>query len=82
MPKRKGAGYAIRIDSFNALDLPAHPSYEQVKLRALTVGRFSTFEAGANQHTARLFDRLAHDPEVELDISGSYPWTKVRNAEA
>lgn len=79
MPKRKASGYAIRVDSFEALDLPKRPTYQQVKREVLRRGRFSAFEASEHPD---LFDELARDPEVMLDSSGPYPWTKVRDAEA
>ena len=40
-------------------------------------GRFSVFEATANQTIAKSMTRLMHSEYVE-NIGGAYPWTKVR----
>ncbi len=41
-------------------------------------GRFSVFEATANIDIARTMDRIGRKGLVEFDISGGYPWTKVK----
>lgn len=52
-------------------------TYETVKAAVLEAGKFSTFEASANQKNASLFTRLCRDPEIETFDMG-YPWTGVR----
>lgn len=52
--------------------------YEEFREHALKAGRFSAFEATANNHAAALFTRLCRDPEIETDKSMGFPWTGVR----
>ena len=52
-------------------------TYESVKAAVLEAGRFSCFEASANQKNASLFTRLCKDPEIDTFDIG-YPWTGVR----
>lgn len=52
-------------------------TYEGLRAEALKAGRFSAFEAGANQHAASLFTELCRDPTIETFDLG-YPWTGVR----
>ena len=72
---------AIHVCSFSAVDLPRGEAltYESLRDAVLRAGRFSAFEASANQRVADLFTRLCADPEIETDITSvGYPWTLVR----
>jgi hypothetical protein len=71
-----GATYVDRFDT--TLDILGRKrTYAAVKARVLEVGRFSCFEASATDASARMFDSLVRDPEVETFDMG-YPWTGVR----
>jgi hypothetical protein len=61
----------------SAPDVTRRTTYAEVKTAVLAAGRFSTFEADANKHAARLFTQLCSDPTVETFDMG-YPWTGVR----
>ena len=64
-------------------DLPRkqQAQFEPV-LRVLeATGRFSVFEATANQTIAKTMTRLMRSGYVE-SMGGAYPWTKVRLTEA
>ena len=52
-------------------------SYADLKRAVLDAGRFSAFEATANDRAAGMFNTLCHDPEVETFDLG-YPWKGVR----
>lgn len=45
-------------------------------------GRFSVFEATANQTIARTMTTLCNGPLIETDNSCGYPWTMVKLTEA
>lgn len=45
-------------------------------------GRFSVFEATANQTIATTMSRLCRSNLIEADNSCGYPWTKVKLTEA
>jgi hypothetical protein len=69
---------AIHICRFTACDdTPKPRNYEELKARALAVGRFSVFEASENMTAATRFTRLCRDPEIETFQMG-FPWTGVR----
>ena len=72
--------YAVRIDSFAAVDLKPGDDRDYAKFRdkALEAGRFSVFEATENERLANLYTRLCHDPQVYTDHSCGFPWTTVR----
>jgi hypothetical protein len=72
------------VDSFDAVELTAADKrdYTLFRKKVLRAGRFSAFEAGANQTVAALYTQLCRDPEVVTDITGPYPWTQVRWAKA
>lgn len=44
-------------------------------------GRFSVFEATANDTIAATIDRIIERGYVETDITSGYPWTKTRLTE-
>ena len=52
-------------------------TYEAVKKIVLKAGRFSVFEATADQRRARLFTALCADPDLVV-TGGDYPWTEIR----
>lgn len=60
-------------------DMPRKKQRDTVAvLRVLKkCGRFSVFEATANQVIANMMDRLCHGPYIVTDHSCGYPWTKV-----
>lgn len=66
----------------NAQEAYRTGGYVAFKEAVLEAGRFSAFEASANDKMAKLYTALCRDPEVETDISGGYPWTKVRRRTA
>jgi hypothetical protein len=69
----------LHICSFDAVgEIKRGTSYESFKAMVLQAGRFSVFEAGANERTAKLYMELCADPTVEIDNSTPYPWTTVR----
>ena len=41
-------------------------------------GRFSVFEATANQTIAKMMDYLDKEGFIEIDISPGYPWSNVK----
>lgn len=45
-------------------------------------GRFSVFEATANDTIATTVDRVIRRGYIETDISGGYPWTKTKLTDA
>jgi hypothetical protein len=71
-----GGFHICRFDSAEHL-VGKKRTYESVKAAVLEAGRFSTFEATANDKAARLFTRLCKDPELEIFELG-FPWTGVR----
>lgn len=83
MGRGKGKFAFCFVDSFDAVDLKAEDLRDYSKFRAKVVraGRFSTFEASANQKVAGLYTCLCRDPEVIIDNSVGYPWTNVRWAD-
>ncbi|KKK94690.1 hypothetical protein LCGC14_2680300, partial [marine sediment metagenome] len=44
-------------------------------------GRFSSFEASDTPWKARMYNRLAKDPTIEL-VKEGFPWTRVEKAAA
>lgn len=52
-------------------------TYKALKALVLKVGRFSVFEASANERDAKMFTRLCSDLEIETFDLG-FPWTGVR----
>ena len=56
-------------------------TYGTVKAAVLEAGRFSVFEAMSTPKNARLFTKLAADPEIETFDLG-FPWTGVRKKES
>lgn len=67
------------IDSFQAGDTVTRKTrYEDLKAQILKAGRFSVFEATANQSASAMFTRLCVDPEIEVDHGCGYPWTTVK----
>lgn len=40
--------------------------------------RFSVFEATANDHIARMMDKLVKEKYIEVDNSMGYPWSGVK----
>jgi hypothetical protein len=76
---------AVFICSFTS-GIDELPRKEQAQfepvLRVLdATGRFSVFEATANQTIAKTMTRLMASEYVE-DLGGSYPWKKVRLTDA
>ena len=67
---------AIHICSFGT-DLPPGRDYAALREAVLKAGRFSVFDATENQTKAKLFDRLVRDPELVIDNSCGFPWTRV-----
>jgi hypothetical protein len=69
----------VHICSFDGVGpVPVREKYCEFRERVLKAGRFSAFEATANQRTAKLYDQLERDPEVETDRSQGFPWVAVR----
>jgi hypothetical protein len=67
----------VHIDAFQSVDtVTSKTQYEDLRMAVLRAGRFSAFEASANTHAARLYNRLVRDPAVRCTDLG-YPWTKV-----
>ena len=67
------------ICSFEAVGpIKRGTSYEGFKAMVLKAGRFSVFEASANDRAAYLYTRLCADPTLEIDNSTPFPWTMVR----
>lgn len=73
------------IDEFNCGldDLPIRKqrSTRHVLEHLEREGRFSVFEATANDTIARTVDRVIRRGYIEADISGGYPWTKTKLTE-
>ena len=70
----------VHICTFQAVDTPTRKTrYEDFRAAVLAAGRFSVFEATANQTSASMFDRLCRDPAVVTNTVG-FPWTEVRAA--
>lgn len=76
MTKITGRVFVDRFDSTEHIT-GKRRTYEAVKAAAIKAGRFSCFEATANQRNATYFTRLCRDPEVETFDLG-FPWTGVR----
>jgi hypothetical protein len=72
----KRAIHICRFDSAEHLT-GRKRTYEAVKAAVLEAGRFSVFEATANQRNASLFTRLCRDPELET-FDMWFPWTGIR----
>lgn len=73
------------IDVFDAVELTAADKrdYTLFRKKVLRAGRFSCFEASANQTVAKLYTQLLRDPAVIADNdTRGYPWTLVRWADA
>ncbi len=70
----------MHICNFQAgQDVTRKTKYEDLKAEILRVGRFSCFEATANQWAAGLFTHLCRDPEIETDHEQfGFPWTGVK----
>ncbi len=68
------------ICSFQACpDVTKGITYERFKRNVLTAGRFSVFEATANDRSRAMYDKLCSDPEIVTDHDAiGYPWTAVR----
>lgn len=79
--KRKSA-HAVYLCSWAAgLDyMPrGHQRYPRRVLKVLhECGRFSVFEATANQNIAKVMDGLVERKLIEVDNSPGYPWSKVK----
>jgi len=71
-----GATYIDWFDSAGDL-VGRKRTYEAVKAAVLEAGRFSVFEATEDAKSARIFERLKRDPEVEVFEMG-FPWHGVR----
>jgi len=68
----------MRLDSFGECPtVTPSMTYENFRSTVLQVGRFSCFEATANDRSADFYTRLCRDPEVETTTLG-YPWTAVK----
>lgn len=72
---------AMYIGSFSS-GLDEMPRKQQRDIAAVLrilkkCGRFSVFEATANQTIANMMDRLCRGPYIVTDHSCGYPWTKV-----
>ena len=68
------------VDCFDALpDMTRRQQRDPLTVaRALVAaGRFSVFEASANDTIARTMTRLARSGWFDFDDSCGYPWTKV-----
>ena len=76
---------AVFICSFTSGidDLPRkqQAQFEPVLRILQATGRFSVFEATANQTIAKTMTRLMASEYVE-DLGGAYPWKKVRLTDA
>ena len=71
----------VHICSFQGVDTPTRKTlYEDFRAAVLRAGRFSVFEATANDTAAAMFTRLCRDPGVVTEPVG-FPWTKVRAKE-
>lgn len=67
----------VHICSFQACpEVNKRTDYHEFKEAVLKAGRFSVFEASATRLSARMFDRLCRDPEIETENIG-FPWTRV-----
>ncbi len=74
--------FGWRICSFQAgPDISRKTTYKKLKALVLRAGKFSVFEATANERAAALYTRLCRDPEIEIDHQLAYPWTGVRRKE-
>ena len=70
----------VHVCSFQSVDTPTRKTrYEDFRAKVLKAGRFSVFEATANQTAAAAFTRLCKDPSVKTETLG-FPWTAVREA--
>ena len=74
---------SVHVCTFSALDdVKRSTTYESLKAAALRAGRFSVFEATANDHAAALFSQLERDPTVATDRTKfGYPWIAVTKKE-
>jgi hypothetical protein len=70
----------VHIDSFQSGDTVTRKTrYEDLRAQIVRAGKFSVFEATANNISAGMFTRLCRDPELVIDHENySYPWTGVR----
>lgn len=72
--------YAVHVCSFEACDLPRGRklTYAAFTRAVLAAGRFSVFEATANQRVARMFTRMGKDSRFVFDTQTTgFPWTRV-----
>jgi hypothetical protein len=70
--------HSVHVCSFQAApDVTSRTSYEELRAAVLKAGRFSAFEASANQRAGRLYTRLCQDPTIETTDLG-FPWTGVK----
>ena len=71
--------HAIHICSFQSADtVTRRTTYGDLKAAVLKAGRFSVFEATANDRAAGMFDRLERDPDIETDHTCGFPWIGVK----
>ena len=72
----------VHLCSFQSVDTPTPKTdYAEFRAEVLMAGRFSAFEASANNLAAGLFTKLCRDKAVRCTDLG-YPWTKVEKNEA
>lgn len=69
--------HVCRFSSLDDLKPKDWQDYEKVKRAALSSGRFSVFEATNTDIAAKQMTRLCNDPDIEIDNTEPYPWTKV-----
>jgi hypothetical protein len=70
------ATHICRFDSAEHLT-GKHRTYQAVKAAVLEAGRYSIFEATANQRNIGIFTAIDRDPELEITRLG-YPWIGVK----
>jgi len=80
MAKRNTYICSFSGSAFDSLSGRDRRDYAAVKAAVLADGRFSAFDATDTAALARIFDRMEHDPEVEMDHGQSYPWICVKRA--
>lgn len=80
MRYRMPDGSVACVDRFDSTsDIPRRRrTYGVIKQRVVDAGRFSIFEATADDLNARLFTQLHDDTELVLDNTRGYPWIYVR----
>lgn len=79
--KQEGGIVDAIVDRFDSADhlTGKARTYEAVKAAVLAAGRFSVFEATANDRNAAIFTALEHDPEVETFRNPpGFPWIGIR----